>query len=307
MHSLRTIDLNLLTILEAVLQERHVSRAAERLGMSQPAVSHALTRLRRQFGDELLVRAAPGGMRLTARAREIEADLAAALAAARRILAIDAFDPATAQRTFRLAMSDYGAMVLLPGLLQRLRTQAPGVRLAVTQASRQDMVAMVLDGEMDAAFGVFPQAPSALRVERLFTERFVCAADSAHPAFRGALTLEAYLAASHALVSLQGEPDGEIEAALAALGARRTVAVVVPHFSVAPSLVVGTDLILTVAERTLIGAGSRLAIRPPPFPVAPFDFTMIRHLRTDRDSAHLWFRDMLANTMADDAFNGQAC
>ena len=155
MNNLGGIDLNLLVVLDALLAERHVSRAALRLNKSQPAVSHALARLRTLFDDPLLVRHG-GQLELTVRALEIAPQLAGALAHMRQLMGSQPFDPRRERRAFRLAMSDYAALVLLPRLMAVLRRQAPYVDLIVSQASREVMMSQVVDGEIDLALGVFP-------------------------------------------------------------------------------------------------------------------------------------------------------
>jgi DNA-binding transcriptional LysR family regulator len=159
MNDLRRIDLNLLVILDALLSEQHVTRAAERLHLSQPAVSHALARLRDLLGDPLLVRAG-AGLVPTSRAMELMAPLTEALAQVQSLLAPNAFDPATTRRTFRLAMSDYGAAIVLPGLIRTLRSEAPGIDLQISHASREGMLDGILNGDIDIAVGVFRKCPT---------------------------------------------------------------------------------------------------------------------------------------------------
>lgn len=233
-HDLRRIDLNLLVILDALLEERHVSRAAERLSMTQPAVSHALNRLRDLLDDPLLVRSG-NQMQLTRRAFELAGPLREILGGVRRLVLGDDFDPANAELELRLGMSDYGAWVVLPRLLPVLRREAPGIHLDVRQASRGGMAEQVASGELDGALGVFPMLPEGLRVQRLFEERFVCLCSRETLGGRKRLDLEDYLAAPHLRVALQQSPAEEIDSHLEKLGRRRQVASTVPHFSVAPA------------------------------------------------------------------------
>ena len=299
MNSLRAVDLNLLVILEALLSERHLSRAAGRLHMSQPAVSHALARLRHLLGDPLLIRG-KGGFQPTARALELARPLADALQSVRSVLGGAAFEAATAQRVFRLAMSDYGAALLLPALLRRLRVEAPGIDLAIRYASRPAMIAGVQDGEIDLALGVFPQLPEQLHRETLFQETFMCALDPASLAPGKTLRMETYLARPHVLVaSSESGMAAEVDAALAQLGQARRVAVRLPHWTVAPAILMGTDLILTVARRALQGSAAQgLALHAAPFAIAPFRFETIRHRRTDGDAGIAWLRAAIAQAVA---------
>ena len=295
MNNLRAVDLNLLVILEALLSERHLSRAAQRLHMSQPAVSHALARLRHLLDDPLLLRG-KGGFQPTARALELARPLAEALQSVRSVLGGAVFAAATAQRVFRLAMSDYGASLVLPALLRRLRADAPGIDLVIRHASRPAMIAGVQDGELDLALGVFPQLPEQLHRETLFEETFMCALDPASLAPGETLSLETYLARPHVSVaSSEAGMAAEVDAALARLGQTRRIAVRLPHWTVAPALLPGTDLILTVARRALqASAAQGLALYAAPFAIAPFAFEVIPHRRTEGDAGIAWLRAAIA-------------
>ncbi len=224
MNDLRRIDLNLLVILDALLSEQHVTRAAARLHLSQPAVSHALARLRDLLGDPLLVRAG-AGLVPTSRAMELMAPLTEALAQVQSLLAPNAFDPATTRRTFRLAMSDYGAAIVLPGLIRTLRSEAPGIDLQISHASREGMLDGILNGDIDIAVGVFPEMPNELRSTPLFEEHYACLVDRDSLPADATLDLPAYLARPHVLLEMRGSGTPEIERALTALHERRRVAV----------------------------------------------------------------------------------
>ncbi|WP_445179447.1 LysR family transcriptional regulator [Pseudomonas sp. McL0111] len=288
MNDLRRIDLNLLVILDALLSEQHVTRAAERLHLSQPAVSHALARLRDLLGDPLLVRA---GSTLvpTARALELVAPLAEALAQVQSLLAPNTFDPALARRTFRLAMSDYGAAIILPGLIRTLRREAPGIDLQISHASREGMLDGVLNGDIDVAAGVFPELPNELRSTPLFEEHYVCLLDRQSMPANGQLDLPTYLSRPHVLLEMRGSGTPEIERTLTALRERRRVAISLPHWSVAPQFIRDTDLILTVASRGLRDIDQQaLVVVPPPFEIPPFTFVLAWHKRRGGDQALNW-------------------
>lgn len=288
MNDLRRIDLNLLVILDALLGEQHVTRAAERLHLSQPAVSHALARLRDLLGDPLLVRAG-SGLVPTARALELAAPLAETLAQVQSLLAPNTFDPASARRTFRLAMSDYGAAIILPGLIRTLRKEAPGIDLQISHASREGMVEGLLNGDIDLAAGVLPELPGELRSSPLFEERYVCLLDRQSLPAGGVLDLPTYLSRPHVLLEMRGSGTPEIERTLTALRERRRVAISLPHWSVAPQFISGTDLILTVASRALNEvADESLIVVPPPFEIAPFTFVSAWHKRRGGDQALNW-------------------
>ncbi|WP_170929364.1 MULTISPECIES: LysR family transcriptional regulator [unclassified Pseudomonas] len=288
MNDLRRIDLNLLVILDALLGEQHVTRAAERLHLSQPAVSHALARLRDLLGDPLLVRAG-SGLAPTARALELAAPLAETLAQVQSLLAPNTFDPASARRTFRLAMSDYGAAIILPGLIRTLRAEAPGIDLQISHASREGMVEGLLNGDIDLAAGVLPELPGELRSTPLFEERYVCLLDRQSLPAGGVLDLPTYLSRPHVLLEMRGSGTPEIERTLTALRERRRVAISLPHWSVAPRFISGTDLILTVASRALNEVDDEsLIVVPPPFEIAPFTFVSAWHKRRGGDQALNW-------------------
>ncbi|MAM11452.1 MAG: LysR family transcriptional regulator [Rhizobiaceae bacterium] len=295
MNNLRGIDLNLLVVLDALLVERHVSRTAVRLNMSQPAVSHALARLRLLFDDPLLIRRG-GRLVPSSRALEIAPVLSEAMRQMREVLGPGGFDPAEEKRTFRLAMSDYGSAVILPGLLQMLRLEAPGIDLAITQSSREAMLRLVLDGECDLALGVFPDLPEGLEAGQLFFERFACLADREKMLGEDRLDLEAYLLRPHVLVAMKDGANTEIDTALSAIGHKRRIAVTLPHWGNAPRLIHRTDLVLTVARNALVPYESdpRLVIFEPPFAIPPFPFVQVWHERRGGDPAHLWLRNAVA-------------
>lgn len=302
MNDLRRIDLNLLVILDALLSEQHVTRAAERLHLSQPAVSHALARLRDLLGDPLLVRQG-GGLVATARALELATPLADALAQVQSLLAPNRFDPASARRTFRLAMSDYGAALLLPGLARALREQAPGIDLVISHASREGMQEGVLSGEIDLAAGVFPDLPAELRSTPLFEEHYACLVDRDSLPPGGVLDLPTYLARPHVLLEMRGSGTPEIERALTAIRERRHVAISLPHWGIAPQLIQGTDLILTVSSQGLLNIDPRhLLVVPPPFYIPSFGFVLAWHKRRGGDGALQWLiaqvQDVLAKPVA---------
>jgi DNA-binding transcriptional LysR family regulator len=288
MNDLRRIDLNLLVILDALLSEQHVTRAAERLHLSQPAVSHALARLRDLLGDPLLVRQV-GTLVPTARALELAAPLAEALAQVQALLAPNRFDPALAKRRFRVAMSDYSAAIFLPGLVRTLRRDAPGIDLQIVQASREGMVDGLLNGDLDLAAGVFPDMPAELRTTPLFEEHYTCLVDRSSLPDSGVLDLPTYVSRPHVLLEMRGSGTPEIERALTAIRERRHVAISLPHWGVAPQLIQGTDLILTVSSRGLQAIDQEpLMTVPPPFHIPAFAFELAWHTRRGGDSGLQW-------------------
>ncbi|KWA01216.1 MULTISPECIES: LysR family transcriptional regulator [Burkholderia] len=295
MNNLARIDLNLLVTLHALLSERHISRTAVRLHRSQPAVSHALARLREIFGDPLLVRRA-GRLELTARANELVEPLNDVLGRLGALIEPPAFDPSAATRVFRIAMSDYGARIVLPALVKTLRADAPGIELIVSQATREAMRMQLMDGEIDLALGVLPALQHDLHAQPLFVESFACVADTGRLPRRGELALDAWLARPHALVAMRDGMDNEVDRALARLRRERHIAVILPFWGVANDLIAGTDLVLTVARRNLdrVRDDARLRVFEPPFPIDSFEFAQHWHERRHGDAAHIWLRQTIA-------------
>lgn len=292
---LRRLDLNLLVALNALIAERSVTHAAERLGLSQPAVSHTLARLRKALGDPLLVRS-PRGMDLTPRAQAIASPLARALedlAGAVRPLA--PFDPARATRRFRIATDDYLERLLLPKLLADMWQEGPGIGVEASIAgprSGHDLADGVVDAVIAPA-GVVGRLPGAY-TQHLFDERFVCLSRVEHPTIGRRLTLDTYVALPHLLVSPGGRPGSIVDAALAKLGLRRRVAVVIPHFLAAPPIVRQSDAIVTLGRRLALASGEGLRIHPPPLELPDFAVALFWHERDHGDPAHIWFRRMVA-------------
>ncbi len=308
--ALRGVDLNLVRVLDALLAERHVTRAAARLGISQSAASHALARLRRLLADPLLVRGPRGArgprsphevMVPTPRALALAPALERALAELAAALRPPApFDPATARRTFHLAIGDYAELVLLPALVARLATIAPGVDLFV-RAVPDDLAAALAAGDVDLVLA--PPRPRdlsgpGLYQRHLFDERFVCALRRGHPAATRRLTLDRFCDLDHVLIAPRGTAGGYVDDALARLGRRRRVAVTVPHFLVVPHVVATTDLVVTLPARVAaaLAAPHRLVTRPPPaaLGVTGFAIHQLWHERTHGDAAGRWLRDQLA-------------
>ena len=292
---LRNIDLNLLVVLDALLTEKHVTRTGLRLHLSQPAISHSLNKLRVLLDDPLLIRQGHDVV-LSALAQNLQAPLKGILGQIETLLgqSID-FVPADSQRTFRVAMSDYGAAIVLPKLLVQLRNQAPGTSLVVIQDSRLGMLEQVEQGKIDLAVGVFAALPADVSSDVLFEETFTCLLNRRSLPENGVLDLDSYLARPHLLVSTDGSTQGEVDNVLRSQGLQRRVAVNVPHWGAAPGMIADTDLILTVATRTLdnLPLGDTLVALAPPLTVAPFNYVQVWHNRFNQDPAHRWLRELV--------------
>lgn len=293
--NLRSVDLNLLVIFDAVMSERSVTRAADRLHLTQPAVSHALSRLRGLFEDPLFLRR-PGGLEPTPRAAMLAGRIAAVLSQIGGILTPDAaFDPATSDRRFAVGMSDFAAFVMLPSLVALLKNVAPFVQLIVRHTSHVGGLEMLERGEVDLIVGNYPKPPASIVSGLLFKEGFLCAARRGHSAFSRKLTLRTYLSLDHLQVSLRGEPAGYVDDMLRRRKHRRLVSVTVGHFLVAPSILAATDLVATEPARILrpLAGQIGLALQPPPFPLTAFDVVQMWPRRLTAEPGNAWLRGLI--------------
>lgn len=262
---LSRVDLNLLVVFEALMEARHVGRAAARLCLSQSATSHALGRLRQLFDDPLFVRH-PRGIEPTPKARDLAQPLGEALARLREVLGPTApFDPATLRRTFTLAAHDYALATLMPSLMADLRVQAPNVELRCVVIHPAKVIDSLDRGELDAALGGFVGI-SAERIARttLFTDRFVGVARKGHPHLRkGRMPLDDFVALPHAVVSAGGEPNSDVDRALDALGLKRQIAIAAPNFLALPLVIEHTDIIGVLPARLASRAAGLTAFELP--------------------------------------------
>lgn len=302
--NLETIDLNLLLVFEALMDERNVTRAAKRVGLSQPAMSNALARLRRAFDDPVLVRT-PDGMLPTPRAQALIVPVRAALAQLRGVLEErPAFDPAASQRTFHVLVNDYVELLLLPQLMTGLQQQAPEVKLRLYRPRNlfHPPAAIDLADSFDLALGFFPDAltlESKIRSVVLWEERHVCIARAGHPTICGEITLPQYAAAQHVTVFYKAQGSGLIDGLLEQQGLARRVALYVSHFASVPFVVASSDLIAAVPERLAQQfVDLPLQLLPVPLEMPPFRLTMLWHERFDHDAAHTWLRELLIATTA---------
>lgn len=292
---LNRIDLNLLVSLDVLLAERNVTHAARRLSLSQPALSSQLKQLRELFRDPLLLPAARG-MTPTARAIELQGPLREMLATLGSLVAErQPFDPATATGTFRIAATDSIQAVVCVPLIARLRSLAPGIRVALFPANSARLGEQLASGELDLAL-VTPQSmPQSLKTRPLYDETFLCALRRGHPAAARPLDLDAFCALDHALVSPAGGGFvGVVDEALGRLGRTRRVVVSLTSFLVAPQLVAESDLICTVPTRLARRWSGALTVMAPPCEVGAFSVHMGWHPRAHSDPAQRWLRDQVA-------------
>jgi DNA-binding transcriptional LysR family regulator len=300
----RTLDLNLLRVFDHVMSEGSLTRAASALAMTQPAVSHALRRLREAVGEELFVRVAHG-VRPTPRAEALWPQVRQALAQLRQALAPGDFDPRRDAVQLRLAMADATAAVLAPGLVSLIEAERLQVNLRLLPLTTRDPRRLLEGGDADLAVGYFPelvttivaQGPdSHLHHARLYDTRYVCVMRKGHPLAKRALTLDDYVQANHLLVSFSGRPRGYVDQALAAVGRQRRVLLAVNQFFAAGRVVARSDLLTVLPEGFIEATGysQDLVTRELPLTLDPVHVEMIWHLRHDADPAHRWLREAVA-------------
>ncbi|OFZ90469.1 MAG: hypothetical protein A2W21_05570 [Betaproteobacteria bacterium RBG_16_66_20] len=298
--NIQGLDLNLLRVFDAVLRDHSVTAAARHLGLTQPAVSNALARLRALLEDALFVRT-PSGMDATPFARELAEPVRQALALLESALAHGpGFDPATSTRAFRFYMSDLGQVEFLPPLVERAQRVAPGLRLEAVALEVEDISDALAAGAIDLAVGFLPGLGPPVRRQPLFRDRYVCLMRADHPAAGARLTRKAFLEASHALVSYKGG-HRVIEEALERTGLARKIALRVPHFTVVPMVLERSDLILTLPSRVARVYQQRGNFKslPPPVPIAPADVAVHWHGRFERDPGNRWLREIIVELFAE--------
>lgn len=310
----RTLDLNLLRVFDEVMAERSLTRAARNLSLTQPAVSNALRRLRDTLGDELVQRSGHG-MAPTPRALAIWPAVRDSLQQLQESLALNEFEPATANTTFVVAMADATAAELIPGLVDTLEAEAPGVSVRVVPLTTRDPRRLLDEESCDLAVGYFPSVladltaraqsgePTPFMHKRLYDGEYVCVMRSGHALASGPFTLNRFCAARHMLVSFSGRPYGFIDESLASLGRERQVVLTVNQFFTAGRVVANSNL-LTVLPRHFVGVtgiADQLVLRPLPFDVSPVHVDAVWHRRSQQRSAHIWLRRTLERA-ADKAF-----
>ncbi|AKJ32160.1 LysR family transcriptional regulator [Caldimonas brevitalea] len=299
----RTLDLNLLRVFDQVMAEQNLTRAAERLAMTQPAVSNALRRLREAVGDELLVRTAYG-VKPTARAEALWPEVRAALGRLREALDPETFDPTVSEATFRLAMADATAATLMPLLVAGIERLQALANVRVFPLTTRDPRALVERGEVDFAIGYFPDAIAALTAQgstaslqhqRLWDGEYVCVMRKGHPLADAALTLDTFCAAHHLLVSFSGRAHGFVDQALATLNRTRRIVLTVNQFFTAGRVVLHSDL-LTVLPRDFLpatGFERELLAKPLPLNLQRVHVEVLWHRRHEHDPAQRWMREQI--------------
>lgn len=300
-----TLDLNLLRVFDAIMVEQNLTRAADKLAMTQPAVSNALKRLRYSLGDELLIRTAYG-VKPTPRAEILWPSIRSALSSLEAAIAPTSFDPARATATFRMAMADATAALWMPTLMRAIEKDAPGLNARMVPLTTREPRPMLLRGDIDIAVGFFPgvvaqltggqgAARSPIRHDRLYSGHYVCVMRKGHPLANKELTLDTYCAANHLLVSFSGRAHGLVDEALLQYGKERRILLTVNQFFTGGKVVANSDLV-TVLPHHLIestGMANELIWKELPFPLPEVHVDMLWHERDARNPAHQWLRENL--------------
>lgn len=295
----KRLDLNLLATLEALLEEQNVTRAAARLHLSQPAVSAQLNRLRDMFNDPLLI-PTQRGMMPTAMALELLAPLRLALDQVRDTVATNQrFDPALAKLTITIACTDYLQTVIGRSLIQTLRQQAPGIRIALRNLEPPRLDSQMMRGEVDLALMTPDAAPAVLRTRHLYDEHYVLIGRKDHPQFGDSISLEEYVQLEHVVVSLSGgDFFTPVDQALQTMGYTRNVVLSVASFLFVPEIVAQSDLVALVPWRLVAGRSDLMLIKAPAVSTG-FSVGMVWHERNHRHNAHRWVREQISSVLAD--------
>lgn len=299
--NLRSLDLNLLVIFDAVMTERHVTRAAARIAMSQPAMSNALARLRYLFKDELFIRTA-GRMEPTPRALELGVAVQQILRQAERLMATDvAFDPHASEREFTARMSDLIGYLSLPRIAQLMRAQAPSMVLNVIHTSPESTLKALELDELDFALSMELSHGKSIHSQPLFEDRMCCVMHAGHPLANSEMTMARFLKYPHMRVAMSPTDIRFVDNVLAEQGRQRLVTLTVPHWLLVPRTLQDTDLLAVVSSKLVeqfLGQVPVIA-KPLPFESAPFMWRLYWHKRYDKSPAHEWMRGAVINACAE--------
>lgn len=296
--NITSVDLNLLVAFDALMSERNVTRAARRIGLSQPAMSNALSRLRALFDDELFVRSGRG-MEPTARAQSLAMPVSEALRRIEEAIAPAlAFDPCNLDRSVRIAMTDNSMAVLLEALILRFRNAAPKLDLHIKNSRPAGMTPMLDDGEIDMAIGVAGELEARHRAMPLYSDRLVGIARRGRFGPRGP-SLEQFVAAEHVLVTPRSGTGGTLDRELANRGLSRRVFLTLPQFIMAPYAVAKADLVACLPARIALAKAEMLDLEifEPPVELDDFTVSLIWHGRDDAEPAHRWLRETVADVV----------
>jgi DNA-binding transcriptional LysR family regulator len=299
---LTDVDLNQLVLLHQLMIERRVSRVADKLGLTQPAVSNSLAKLRRQFGDELFVRT-PAGMVPTPFAEQLAEPIGYALGMIHSGLNQQrAFDPQREQRAVTLGMTDIGEIVFLPSLMERLRREAPGITLSTVRTGathlREDMQA----GQVDLAIGPLPELKAGFFQRRLFRQRYVCLFRKGHALDRKRISLADFKAAEHLMIVSPGTGHGQVDELIRRAGVARSMRLTIPHFVSVGHILQRTDMVATVTERLAQSLAEPFGLihRRPPMALPEVSINVFWHARVHRSPVHQWLRGLVFELFGQD-------
>lgn len=298
---LEEIDLNLLVVFKHLLAERSVSRVAEVLELSQPAVSNALARLRKLLGDELFLRT-PSGMEPTPFAEQLAESVTYGLGMIHGALnQRSSFEPATSNRAFVIGMTDVGEIYFLPRLLERLKRDAPGVSVSTVRNTAVNLRDEMESGKVDLAVGLLPQLKAGFFQRRLFKQRYVCLLREGHKLARRKMSLAEFSAAEHLLVVADGTGHGKVDEVLRRSGVERKVALTVPHFVAVGHILQATDLVATVPERlaSRMTEPFGLVSVPHPATLPEVAINLFWHAKYHKAPANQWLRSLLFELFCD--------
>lgn len=305
---LSDIDLNQLVLFQQLMVERRVSKVAENLGLTQPAVSNTLAKLRRQFGDDLFVRT-PAGMMPTPFAEALAEPIGYALGMIHSGLNQHSrFDPASVKRSVTIGMTDIGEIVFLPRLVERLRQEAPGVALSTVRTTATSLRDDMESGKVDLAIGPLPQLKAGFFQRRLFRQRYVCLFRKGHALDRKRLTLSDFKAAEHLVIVSAGTGHGKVDDLIRRAGVDRTVRLTIPHFVSVGHLLRRTDMVTTVTERLAesLVEPFDLTYRPHPIDLPEIAINVFWHAKVHRSPAHQWLRGVVFDLFGDNKDKGTA-
>lgn len=298
---MRPQELNLLMIFDAIMTERSITRAADRLAMTQPAVSNAVSRMRVAWKDELFVKDGRN-IQPTLYAQNLWNQIQEPLISLTDAVDQKGFDPTTAKRTFRIAVTDIVVDMAWAKLRKIVETQAPGVNIHAIPNTIMNSDKLLEDAEVDLVIGVSGMVSSTFRAEYLLTPHYVCVMHKAHPLAKADISLEEFASADHLLVSLSGDITGYTDQVLMQLGLTRRIAFTVNHFSSVANLVKNSDLICVVPTSAVANSiiNDDIAAIKPPIELMPQQVSAIWHKRQDRDTGLIWLREHLSRIIKQD-------
>lgn len=297
---MRSQELNLLMVFDAIMTEKSITRAAQRLSMTQPAVSNAVSRMRITWKDELFVKSGRN-IRPTIYAQNLWEQVRESLQTLNQAIAPDNFDPVTSQRTFRVAATDIITEMIWPPLRQMFEQQARGINLHAIPYTIVNTEQVIENAEVDLVIGSVNPLSDTIRFDHLFFTQYICVMRPDHPLAKTKMTVDDFIHAEHLLVSLSGDINGYTDQALMKLGLKRRIAVMVNHFAIVKTLLEDSDLICVIPAGVVAKSiiNGELVARMPPIEVDALPISVLWHKRQDNDKGLLWLRDKVKQILID--------